>query len=151
MASPSVSPASLYDFEALDTHSCTHCQKVTLNHDWDRDMWKKENGYINVHLQATLGDILEGAAKGCQFTTRLVRAFPDLPRDARSARLELCARARANKSDSQIPDKIERFGFWDTATRKMEVVCKGGLDSMFSYCASEGKNISALNPFKTPH
>ncbi|KAK3901706.1 HET-domain-containing protein [Staphylotrichum tortipilum] len=137
MASPSGSPASLYDFEALDTHSCSHCQKVIFNHDWDRDMWKRENESINIHLQATLGDILEGAGKSCQFAIRLARACPDLPRDARSAGLELCARARANQRDSQIPDTIERFGFWNSKARKMEIVCKEGVDSKFSYCTSE--------------
>jgi hypothetical protein len=109
-------------------------------------MWKNENDYINIHLQATLGDILDGAGKGCQFATRLVRACPNLPRDAHTARLELCARARANQSDRQIPDTIERFGFWNSATRRMEIVCNGGADSKFSYCADQSKSISALTP-----
>ena len=131
------STASLYELEELDIHSCIHCQKVIVNQEYDFDMTGEETEWFNVHLRATLGDVLEGSRGDCEFAIKLVRLFTNLPTDTHSAEFELCAKLYTSKENRDMPDSIGTFGFWNSATRRV-VMVSGEIS--FSCCTPEGEH-----------
>ncbi len=133
------STISLYDLKDLNFHSCLHCEKVIVNHDYHFDVVKElGTEWRTVHLHATLGDVLEGSRNRCRFATQLTLSFVNLPNDALSAEFELCAKIDRHIEDKYASDAIGPFGFWNSATRRVEIVSLN-LPS-FNFCTPEGEH-----------
>jgi hypothetical protein len=66
---------SVHNSDASDkiteyVHSCSYCEKIVLNLDYD-DMASEDGEWMNTRLQATFDNVIEAAENGCDFAEEL--------------------------------------------------------------------------------
>src|SRR5437016_14523085 len=83
------------DDDEID-HSCSYCQKIVLNLDYDFDMAEEDGEFVNILLQATLDDIMEALKYGCDFAKQL--EIDSTLRTNSNSHWILCARVEDHKT-----------------------------------------------------
>jgi hypothetical protein len=53
-------------------HSCDNCDKIVFNLDYNYEMSTEEDEFMNIHLEATLDDVLEALERGCEFAQNTI-------------------------------------------------------------------------------
>jgi hypothetical protein len=125
--------SSNQDFRA---HSCKHCQKLMVNTNFDYDMGNEENEWVNIQLEATLSDLVEGFESGCNFARRLGssdlgadKTFPD--------KFILSAKLQPHAEFGNFADRIGPFSLWNTDLQKVDGNL-GDMFDIFGLCTTEG-------------
>jgi hypothetical protein len=112
-------------------HRCDNCDKIVFNLDYDYEMSTEENNYMNIHLEATLDDLLEALEHGCEFAQNTIALY---------GHWELCARFQDHAENRSLPDHLTVLGFWNEETGTVKHSFWGN----FRVCTPEGLPCSTI-------
>jgi hypothetical protein len=122
------------------SHSCDNCNKIVFNLDYDYEMSTKENKYMNIHLEATLDDLLEALEHGCEFAQNTIAIHGAPTRTNSNGHWELCTRFQEHTVNRSLPDHLTDLGFWNEETGTVE----HSVGKSFRVCTPEGLPRSAI-------
>ncbi len=96
-------------------HCCHECGKIVLNLNHDDKMSTESNYAVNVHLGATLDDLLGTLERGCKFADYTLRGIVGgIPtRTDSNLNWEPCAELQDHKQGHDHSDRMKYLGFWN--------------------------------------
>jgi hypothetical protein len=121
-------------------HRCDNCDKIVFNLDYDYEMSTEENNYMNIHLEATLDDLLEALEHGCEFAQNTIALYGAPTRTNSNGHWELCTRFQEHTVNRSLPDHLTDLGFWNEETGTVKHSFWGN----FRVCTPEGLPCSTI-------
>jgi hypothetical protein len=111
-----------------------------FNLNYDFEMSTEENEFMNIHLEATLDDVLEALEHGCEFAQNTIAINGAPMRTNSNGHWELCARFEDHAMGHSFSDHMNVLGFWNEKTGTIEHSSWGS----FGVCTPEGPPSSTM-------
>jgi hypothetical protein len=103
-------------------------------------MSTEEDEFMNIHLEATLDDVLEALEHGCEFAQNTIAIDGAPTRTNSNGHWELCADFQDHTLNHSFADQSTVLGFWNKKTGTVEHSFWGS----FGVCTPESLPCSTI-------